>query len=362
MKDLCLGIIVFLILVFPFPLRAELETTLEIETIISLTRDSAGQPLLNFLAQANLGFASVGNENVKAGLEFQGLWSSELLTLPHDLLKRIFIKVNLEGLYLTFGKTHLSFGEGFVFNAGDVIFGLTLPLTDLSAKVMRDETQWLLALNIPLGDFSFLEIVFLPFSPLKNNSSLAVDLNYTRLGGRASFEIEDLKLETGYFLKADEGLHNPYLSLAFNLFFDVYLAMSLKIPWSDPSDIKWEEDLILTGGFFKIFNLAEDSRLALRFEYLFLPLANWQDFSSSPLIFFIEGNYQPIIDLTFSLRSFFSPPDLSGIVFIGVDFAIYQGFSFSIAAWCMFGPSDAPYFGFGRMGDIGLNLVLHYIY
>ena len=70
---------------------------------------------------------------------------------------RASIKVRLPWFRFMIGKSRVSFGRGFFFDAGDVIFGgAGLLVSDFSASVLRDDTTWLLEAYVPLGQLSYL--------------------------------------------------------------------------------------------------------------------------------------------------------------------------------------------------------------
>ena len=124
-----------------FRLAGELETAVEITSLASLTRDATGTAIVTLLGKGNLSFIALDNPNVRAETELEGIWSGNFISSPDDIIKRLFVKVNFGGLYLVVGKTRVSFGEGFVFNAGDVVFGSMAPVADLSAALRLTDSN-----------------------------------------------------------------------------------------------------------------------------------------------------------------------------------------------------------------------------
>lgn len=182
-------------------------------------------------------------------------------------------------LRVTLGRTRLSWGDGVLYNAGDVINGARPEELDLTADVLRDETQWLTAIYLPLGHFAFFEpVVLLPMydpsistipedeSGDESEADSADAAWKTSAGGRIQFEILGVKTETGYLYRGDEELHTPYVSLEGNLYVDLYGGASLEIT-SDPNE-RTEEDLLLSAGALHTGNNPRLGGWTVRFEGL----------------------------------------------------------------------------------------------
>lgn len=359
--------IVILVLAAASPLAAELETTVELSSLLTVTRDAAGKPIFSLLATGDLLFEATNNANVKGALELSGAWSGDFITDPNDIVKRLYVKINFGGVYLLAGKTRVSFGEGFVFNAGDVIFGSMAPVADISSALLRDNTDWLVDLTLPLGPFSFFEAILLPYSPLSTVPLPYSTMYDLRGGGRFVFDLAGLKLETGYLFRADNATHNPYISLQGNLFFDFQVSSTVAIPSSDYTDEKLQDGFAISAGLFRMFQFDDGSSLTFRFEGACHPFAHW-DVDAAPLpgqpialLLYPEIAWAPLDVLSFQLRAMISPVDGSGMVFFGTTFGIYQGLDLIGNIWCMFGDSD-DLFKFDSYGDLGIALGLQFIY
>ena len=115
--------------------------------------------------------------------------------------------------------------------------------------------------------------------------------------------------------------------------------------------------------------MGETDSLTLRLEGALRPFANWQEVDNPDpnttlygLLIYPEIIYSPEDVLSFYLRTLFSPVDLSGLVSLGMNFNIYQGFTIMAFASCMFGDSTDLYFGWGKQGDISFIFGLQYIF
>jgi hypothetical protein len=220
-------------------------------TLARLGEEAAVSALL----KSRLDLQSRGNENVRGQLQLDG-WVGEEAALD---VPRAWLRVRLPWLRITMGKTRLSWGEGFVFNGGDVLFGSLDPLAgDLSAAALRDQTAWLLAVYFPLGAFSFLEAVTLPYG-VPASPGLADDLagllaprTFAQLAGgaglRGVFKAGGLKLESGWYADWTARAHKPYLGLQGHLLADWNLCAALAIPIADPQWADAGQWLAVTAG------------------------------------------------------------------------------------------------------------------
>lgn len=183
--------------------------------------------------------------------------SGALIEVPRAEIRWRLLVGEEYDLRVTAGRTRLSWGDGVLYNAGDVINGARPEDLDLTADVLRDETQWLTALYLPLGHFAFFEpVVLLPmYDPAistseeedEDDEAEALAAWRTSAGGRVQFEILGIKTETGYLYRGADEAHTPYLSLQGNLWVDIYGGISLELV-PDSSDAETGDDILLSGG------------------------------------------------------------------------------------------------------------------
>jgi hypothetical protein len=294
------------------------------------------------------------------------------------------VKVRFPGFRLTAGKTRLSWGTGFVFDAGDVIFGGMTSRLDLSLADPRDQTVWLLSTYVPLADFSFVELVALPFMPQPQASSVIpglpamsappavpgsplIPFESVNGGGRVVLGFTGLSLEAGYLFDNSTDLHKPFVSLQTSLFFDLYSAASIAIPARAASWDTAKTNLRLSYGMFHIFSLGSAGTLSTRLEAGFLPYGHWMAVAggldpSSPgygAMVFGDVTYSPVDTLSVQARAIVSPVDVSSLVMAGVSWSIYQGLAITATGLAMFGGAN-DVFGWGRDGDVSLIAGLDY--
>jgi hypothetical protein len=241
-------------------------------------------------------------------------------TTTEDAIEKAYLKAKFPTFRLTMGKTRLSWGDGALFNAGDILFGSSSTAVDLTESELRSETAWLVSANIPLDSFSFVELVTMPQS--------YEDLTDISLGGRVYATLGSLKLETGYArVQEDEtNIHKGYISLQGNAGADWNLSSSVGI--SETEDLSWD----ISGGLFYLKYLENDKVLTLRLELLARPLGTWEwgpvaNDESCPLLFYPEITYTASTSVTLSLRSIISPFDFSAMTTFATSWNVFEGFS-----------------------------------
>jgi len=377
------GVLVFVMLIAaaaPVQLHAEGDVSLEytLQNTILRTRalvyetdgtfKEAGDQYWGYAVSgtAGLSYESTDTRNIKGDLTFDfNLPEVEATTgaeVPTITLKRAYVKARFPSFRLTAGKTRLGWGDGFVFNSGDVIFGSTSPYVDLTAAEVRTETKWLTAVNIPLGRFSFIEALVVPPPSDLLGGRIAGDITATSGGGRLYTMIGNTKLETGYMFRGDgdEPLHRPYIGLQGNFGPDWYLAGSVALPAVN-GDIEStvEESFNVSFGLFHLQQLNRVQSLSMRLEGLVLPLQEWEETTAQTpeemptygILLYPELTYIPGDTLQVSLRSVISPVDLSVQMTAGVSWNVLQGFTLNgYATVNLGGPSDT--FAWDRDTDL----------
>ncbi len=275
-----------------------------------------------------------------------------------DLVYKAFCKIRFPSFRLTLGKTRLSWGDGTLFNAADVLYGSSSTAVDLIKEQLRTETGWMTSLSYPLGAFSFLETVLLP-SPDHNLGHLGFGLRYytTAL---------NMKIELGYATRMENGRqHKPYFSLQGNIGPDWYLGSSLTIAQENPTTSEIAESYLVSGGLFHLLYLSNDRTMSLRFELLARPFGTWEFASQTDgdaaLLFYPELVYTPSSSLSYSIRSIISPLDLSTLLMIGTTWSAFEGFNFVLSLSSPFGDSG-DLFNWDGIQKISLQLGASWIF
>lgn len=355
----------------PF-LGADITTTVKITSYSVLYRLADESFSLASFSLANMDFKSKGVSNVKGELEVNSLVSDRLVL---DV-SRAYLKVRFPWFDLTAGKSRLSWGEGFAFNAGDVLFESMSPVLDLSGSVLHDQTAPLAAVTSHFGNFTFLELVGLPGTfttefPPGSGLFIPTGIDVTTLsgGGRFSTRIADLFCEAGYLYRGGAKSHNPYLSFHGVLFdfIDFYLAGTCSIAQDNPEAEAIKESVKASFGLFKSFDLGVEQSFTFRVEAALYPFAAWEEPESpSPateyaLYLFPEIALALPEKVGIQLRSLISPVAGCGVILGGVTWNPIQGFNAGLLLSCMFGDNSDLY-GWGRERDLALILNLEYLF
>jgi hypothetical protein len=353
------------------PSFPELKTTAEISTIAAAT-SVGGAFCFSASAEGRLTFQAEASREVKGLVEIDATVTSGSLPEAVFEVPRAYLKARFPLFRLTAGKTRLSWGAGFVFDAGDVIFGGMTPYLDLTQADPRDQTAWLASAYVPLGDFSFFEAVGLPFMPPQPGDPAGTGSPYfpfdsINVGGRAVAGLKGITLEAGYLYSGQRKTHMPYMSVQTSLYFDLYAAASLGIPesaaiWDDVSG-----SLHVSCGLSRAFDLGGPGSLSVRAEAAVVPCGEWGEISGGLLadspgygaLMFTDLTYAPSDAFAVSARSLLSPVDTSGLVLLEVSWQAFQGFTLLVDSLAMFGQRD-DLFGWGRDADLAFLVTLKY--
>jgi hypothetical protein len=263
------------------------------------------------VTEGMISFKSENSGNVRGEVALTYANTSDYDTVD-DAIWKAYLKARFPSFRLTMGKTRLSWGEGTLFNAGDLLFGSDDMAFDLTDSELRTETDWLAAITVPFDSFSFAELVILP-------STEGDDIQDLSYGGRVYHTLGKLKTEAG--AARIDGTNKGYLGFQGNFGLDWHLTTSLD------DEEEWE----ISGGLSSMRYLEGDKSLSMRFEFLLRPLGDWQDTSyadgSWPLMLYPELTYVASSSLAFSLRSIVCIPDLSTTAVFATSWNVFQGFS-----------------------------------
>ena len=294
-----------------------------------------------------LSFKSTGNRNVKADLAGDIIYPDSS-GIPGFSLHKAYVKAKFPTFRLTLGKTRLGWGDGFVFNSGDVIFGSTSPYVNLIGSEIRTETTWLTSLYYSLGMYSFIEGLI-----------KAPDINATGMGkiedSGAGFRLYTkavgIKIETGYYFDgADKlsddiintnapeiqninALHRPYISLQGNIGPDWHLNTSIAVPAYNSTIIETivKNTFNISLGLFHMMEVGYNNSLSFRLESVILPYLNWKEdqgaAGSYAVLVYPEIAFGMGSTVSLSLRSIVSPIDLSAQITSGFSWNVFEGYN-----------------------------------
>lgn len=200
---------------------------------------AADEAIASGLATGELDLRSTGAQGVRARLQLRATLTEtdgvqeSTVDVPRAEIRA---QLPLAGYTprITVGRSRLTWGEGRLYNAGDVINGIEPQTLEFTSETLRDETQWLAAAYLPIGRFSFAEPVVLVPAADPGESGSGPDATATAAGARVQGQIASVKSEAGYLFRGRGRRHQPYVSLQGNLGVDLYGAASLDIGERQP--------------------------------------------------------------------------------------------------------------------------------
>lgn len=406
----CVTVMALLLLLLPSPRVAAQEgetlRTVEVEALNTLAKgDEVDEWDLGGLGRAELDFQSRGSRWVRSRLSIRADIAERSdgtdlrFTIPRAFIRTRFPLGESYLFRTTFGKSRVTWGDGALYNAGDLVFGAEGRRADLFASsTLRDETDWLITAFFPLGQFSFIEpVVLIPESRILDATDdsgggttggaaagadqLILDapsFEKTAVGGRVQWKVADVKMETGYLYRGALEASDFSLSLQGNILVDLYGGAATTLgPDYDPY-----EELRLTAGALHQLRYGVGSLLSFRLEALVYPDGDWRELSEEEILsttaagsgegpgsggpgyaisLFPEVSWSPSESVSVFGRVLVSPIDLSALWIAGSDWNIYEGLTLGAYLAAQSGESLDTY-GFERRGGASLTTSVRYVF
>jgi hypothetical protein len=346
---------------------ADVDTSVKLRMLTSFVR----------LADETWGLAGIGQaetsletktRNAKARLTLD----ATIADLPLVEITYATVTARFPRFRLTGGRTRLSWGEGFFFNAGDLLFGSTSAQADLTAEELRTSTTWLASAYVPLGIRSFAEAVVLPPVLVVSNPTALTqadrmgEITDTSVGGRILTEPAETKLEGGYLYRGTSQAHEPYVSFQGNVGVDWHLSASTAIR-SDPVE-DFVDGATISMGLFRAFAVGYRGTISARVEALVRPDGRWwsseagtNEGAAHGLMLYPEVSYSPLDSVNVLARSVVSPIDGSALSTVGARWNPFESFTLFGFATVQAGETD-DMFGFERDGGVATILGIEYSY
>jgi hypothetical protein len=260
-------------------------------------------------------------------------------------LEKAYLKIRLPGFIdgsssrLSFGKMPVAWGQGAFFNAGDILFGAAPNQTSLFSSEYRTDTDWMVVFYLPLGDWSFVEIIGSP--PMRSGETGRGGGRFVFTPGWAALN----SIEAGYLygaaFKTGELLNTAaaeaagrqlYASLDGTLYFDYSLSTSLTVynTETDSSAGAVYNSWKISAGIFRIWSINGGARsipVSFRMEGLFAPAHN-------ALNIFSMLNFDITENITLLLSALASTKDYetwTAPVSVGSAWQVLQGLSLGAA-------------------------------
>ena len=344
---------IYLLLLISFNIFSEVDIDATLTGAFTGTKLDGGSFTNSVVALGSLSIESENSNYVKSQLvlDFTSLRNVSVLSIS-----KAWIKFRYPLFRFTIGKTRITWGEGSAFNAGDVIFDDYKLVTsstediDLTADELKSLNRTMAEIIIPLGRFTYGELIYLPFDfPLYITSKTvvfnsdgdeaeaeeyivsttpdyesALEFSEHSFGGRFVTKLAGIKLETGYIYNGNLTTHKPYISLNGTLGLDYYFSSSINILNGETSFNNWKDTLKISSGFFYLFELKNDKTLTFRLESLIEPYKNWD---LDALKLYPEIAFVPNEEFSFFLRSIINPLNFNLEGTLGVNWKTYPGFS-----------------------------------
>lgn len=386
--------------------ESETQRTVEVEVINALSR---GEELddwdLGGLGRAELDFQSRGSRWVRSRLTVRADIADTAdrtdlrLTIPRAFVRTRFPLGERYLFRTTFGKSRVTWGDGALYNAGDLVFGAEGRRADLfSTAAIRDETDWLVTAFFPLGQFSFIEpVVLVPETqvvegsdpaggdPAEGGAGTAGDdqilldapsFDKTALGGRIQWKLANTKMETGYIFRGAEEKQELSLSIQGNLLVDLYGGVATSL---GPEYDAYEE-LRFTAGALHQLRYGVGSMISFRLEGLIYPNGEWEELSEEEILsqatvaagqseqppryafsLFPEISWTPSESVALFGRVLFSPIDRSALWIAGSEWNMHEGLTLGAYLSVQSG-EDLDTHGFDRSGGAALTTSVRYLF
>ena len=331
------------------PMLGAVDQRVDLQLLSLLYSDLPDQLYWNIVGEAEIDWQSERNAVVRGHVRLRTLFSASgvggatdglplscagflapgllCFDIPRAYIRARFQLPNDERMHITLGRTRVGWGDGTLFNAGDLLFGASSQTVDLTDETLRDESALLLAAFIPLSDFSFIEALILP--PISTLTDLP--LADVAAGLRAHGKIGDIKSEFGYLFRGDSERHSVAVSMQGNLGIDWYISAATSLTHS-ATDIGADllDALTITVGMLHIIDLESDSSLSVRLESIIIPLGVWTEDSATArygIHLYPEIVYSLSSAFQILARALVSPVDLSARLTLGVNWVAHSGFT-----------------------------------
>ncbi len=353
-KIITAALLAFLVL----PLWGENSITAKMELYNSTGRLKADNWYSTGIGIASIIINQKGNRNVKSQIKLSAVMPDPTGDNPiYFDISRAYVKFRFPRIRAVIGKAPFSWGEGLVFNAGDVIFGGSALNTNLMQSEFLDIATWLTTLYYPLGNFSYLESIAI--SPDVMSDSIDI----TTGGGRVVTKLGNTKLESGYIYDGLQDAHKPYMTLQGNLYLDWHLSATAALPTGNALTPSFEESLVITAGIYSLVRIGYDGTLNYRLEAMIKPYEKWNEYSAATesevygIYLYPEFSYSFNSGMALMLRGFVSPVDLSAVAIPGFSWNVFQGFNLLGFAAFYIGEPDDTYAWEPETGSGGFALM-----
>ncbi len=306
--------LITLLVTISLPIISSVTMSTEISLVNTLVVNKSVAPSYIQSGSALVTLSSSGYKNIKADIALKSIFNSNNdITVDLD---RITIKARFPSFRILVGKTRLDWGEGSLFNAGNVLFedtNYSVPILNNSPVLDR---AWLSAITIPLSSFSFLEgAIIVPET--KEIEEVKGGIRYYNSEG-------SVKVETGLSFR-DYSL-TPHISIMGNVGIDASFSASVDISLAGEDSTHLKESITLSSRLFHIIAFRNQNRLSLSLESLYTPFPQSENLA---LFLYPTIQYQLSNGISISVHSIISPLDLSASLHAVASWNIFDGLMIS---------------------------------
>ena len=339
---------------------AEVRPSIELTLLDTLTRTGDWEAGLAAAGLGKLSLDAAPSETLRGQLAVD----ARVGDTTEAEVTRAYVRVRTPAWRTTHGLAPMSWGQGFFYNAADVVFGPVGSTADITAKELRDLAVWQTTVFVPLGPFSFVEAALLA-PGLELAASEPPDIGDTAAGARFLGRVGATQIEAGSLYRGADGTHNPFVSLHGSLYVDLYAGVSAALPQAGAGRRRPAAD---AAGQLRALSRPAPSRRdgprgpprGARAPRRALAGRRRRQratgCSSTPSL---SGTLGPKLSLL--SRNFLSPVDVSALCVLGLDWRMQTGLSLLAFASVQAGGSDDTY-GWGREGDLAATAGFRYRY
>mgnify|MGYP000305487295 CR=1 FL=1 len=278
-------------------------------------------------------------------------------TEPHLTLDKAYAKMRWEGNRITLGKTALGWGQGTVFNAGDVV---TLPNQPSPLLAPPTDHRWLGTFQHPLGRFSFYEIAVV--APATSEAIPTASADQFTVAARHQFQMaswHNNQIETGMAWQGTSQQLMPYISLQGGSGLNWHVSARAEI--DNHYSITRQ---LVTAGVYGLWSRPQSSTWNYRLETVWDSAGATTERANG---YWYRHLLQGSLSLGISSRSsafaqvMLSPIDQSSLTSLGMSSNLRQGFTLN--ATLSLGQGDVDdVFSHRRTGAIAFRSNLRYAF
>ncbi len=318
MKPVLFSILLFYLLMFPLWGESTIITKMELYDTVARMGESTW--LNNGSGFLTVRFDQKNNKHVKSQLRITAASASDTGDFSFSI-ERAYVKFRFPYFRAVIGKAPSSWGEGLIFNAGNLLFADSGIQTNLMQQDFSGTAAWMTGITIPLSPFSYTELVSLP------PDSIFLGIGASKAGGRIVSASGPVKIEAGYLYDGSADIHKTSISFQVNSLLNSYISAAAYFPAGSTFTKSLKSSLLITAGLYSMTNIGYSGTLFYRLETRIKPNGVWTQ--DDGIYLYSELSYAFQSGKALILRGFISPVDRSSVIVPGFSWNVFQGFTFT---------------------------------